>query len=74
MGNGVTAGALAPDALAAVPGIGVQALALIEAGGPVVVLLLAMSVAALAIVLAKLWQFHAARLWRHGAVGRAVAL
>ena len=35
---------------------------LIESGGPVVAILLAMSVVALAIVLAKLWQFRQARL------------
>ena len=39
-----------------------QILEVIEAGGPVVVILLAFSVAAVAIVLAKLWQFRVARL------------
>ncbi|TVR82910.1 MAG: MotA/TolQ/ExbB proton channel family protein [Rhodospirillales bacterium] len=39
-----------------------QTQAFLQAGGPVVVVLLVMSVAALAIVLAKLWQFHALRL------------
>ena len=34
----------------------------LDAGGPVVLILLACSVVALAIVLMKLWQFHAARL------------
>ncbi|TVS00542.1 MAG: MotA/TolQ/ExbB proton channel family protein [Rhodospirillales bacterium] len=37
-----------------------------QAGGPVVLILLVMSVAALAIVLAKLWQFHALRLGDRG--------
>lgn len=48
----------------AAPGLGPfdQVMALLQAGGPVVVILLAMSVAALTIVLAKLWQFHAMRL------------
>jgi len=35
-----------------------QALALLQAGGPVALILLVLSVAALAIVLAKIWQFH----------------
>ncbi|MEX2617238.1 MAG: MotA/TolQ/ExbB proton channel family protein [Alphaproteobacteria bacterium] len=35
---------------------------LLASGGPVVAILLAMSVAALAIILAKLWQFHVTRL------------
>ena len=43
---------------------------LLQAGGPVVAILLAMSVAALAIVLVKLWQFHGARL---GQLARARA-
>lgn len=40
------------------------ALSLIEAGGPVVVILAGMSTAAFAIVFAKLWQFY-----RHGLLG-----
>ncbi|MGE0253429.1 MAG: MotA/TolQ/ExbB proton channel family protein [Alphaproteobacteria bacterium] len=75
MGNTVPDSAATQDALAtAAPGFTDQALELIQAGGPVVIILLAMSVAALAIVLAKLWQFHAARLWRRGAVRQSVAL
>ncbi|MEM7120379.1 MAG: MotA/TolQ/ExbB proton channel family protein [Pseudomonadota bacterium] len=35
---------------------------LVQAGGPVVVILLVMSVVALGIIFAKLWQFHRARL------------
>lgn len=47
----------------------VEALAGIAAlGGPVVVILLAMSVVALALVLAKLWQFHRLGVGRHGAM------
>lgn len=44
------------------PGALERILALFQAGGPVVVILVAMSVAALTIVLVKLWQFHALRL------------
>jgi biopolymer transport protein ExbB len=59
------------------------ALEMIEAGGPVVLVLAACSVVAAAIVLLKLWQFrrlrggHAAealRLYRQGAVGEALDL
>lgn len=39
-----------------------QVSGLLEAGGPVVAILLVLSVAALSIVLLKLWQFHRARL------------
>ena len=42
--------------------VGGRALDWIDIGGPVVVVLLAMSVVALTVVLAKLWQFGAARL------------
>jgi len=43
-----------------------RALELFQAGGPVVAILVAMSVIAVTIVLAKLWQFHSLRLsdWR----------
>jgi len=58
---------------------------LLQAGGPVVLILLAMSVVALTIILLKLWQFHAVRpgerriamealsLWKSGRVGEALA-
>lgn len=49
-------------------------LAFLDAGGPVVVILLGCSVVALAIVLMKLWQFHAARLGRRRSAQQAVAL
>jgi len=39
-----------------------RALELFQAGGPVVAILVAMSVIAVTIVLAKLWQFHSLRL------------
>ena len=51
-----------------------QAIGWLEAGGPVVAILAAMSVAALAIVLAKWWQFTAAGVGRTGRVRRALAL
>lgn len=45
---------------------------LLAAGGPVVLVLLGMSVVALAIVLVKLWQFRAARLGERGRVEAAL--
>ncbi|TCM84529.1 MotA/TolQ/ExbB proton channel family protein [Rhodovulum steppense] len=44
-----------------------------DLGGPVVVILAALSVAALAVVLYKLWQFTAAGVGRHRALRDAVA-
>lgn len=46
----------------------------LDAGGPVVLILGAMSVVALAIILVKLWQFAAARAWERRTARRAVAL
>jgi biopolymer transport protein ExbB len=51
-----------PDALASPPGALDHALALIHAGGPVVIILIGFSVVALAIVFVKLWQFGRLRL------------
>lgn len=63
-----------------------QSLDMLAVGGPVVVILLGMSVIALAILLLKLWQFRAARLgqtrvardalalYTHGRVQEAVAV
>jgi biopolymer transport protein ExbB len=63
-----------------------QALALYEAGGPVVAVLAAMSVIGLAIVLLKLWQFISLRIgnrgfvepalrhWRQGEADQALAV
>lgn len=48
--------------------------AMLEAGGPVVALLLLLSVAATALLFLKLWQFAAMGVGRHGALRRAVAL
>lgn len=45
---------------------------LLELGGPVVLILLAISVAALAVILAKTVQFSTARVGRHGLVRQAV--
>lgn len=49
-------------------------LALLDAGGPVVVILLVCSVVAVTIVLLKFWQFHAARLGDRGRTAEAVVL
>lgn len=40
----------------------------IETGGPVVAILLVMSVLAVAVVMFKIWQFHAAGVGRHSAL------
>lgn len=45
----------------------------IQLGGPVVALLLVLSLIALAAILVKLQQFHAERVGRHGQARRAVA-
>lgn len=50
------------------------ALSLLDAGGPVVLILIGMSVAAIAVLVAKLWQFHAAHLHKDGSVQEAVTL
>lgn len=47
---------------------------IVMAGGPVVMVLIAMSVVALAIVLVKLWQFHSARIGDRERVRRALIL
>ena len=47
--------------------------ALIALGGPVIALLLALSVLVLAVVLFKLWQFRALGVGRHAALERAIA-
>jgi len=51
-----------------------QALELLGAGGPVVVLLLLLSVVALAITIAKLWQFRRARLGDRRTAGEVLRL
>lgn len=51
-----------------------RALAFLDAGGPVVMILLVCSVVALTIVLLKLWQFHAAKLGDRRRGRDAVAL
>jgi len=56
------------------PDLVARALELLHAGGPVVLVLLAMSVLALAIVLVKLMQFRAARLGDRRAAREALAL
>lgn len=47
--------------------------ALIEMGGPVIALIAAISVATLAVILYKLWQFRASGVGRHHALRAAVA-
>lgn len=47
---------------------------MLAAGGPVVAILIAMSVVALAIILVKLWQFRAARLGERASVRNALTL
>lgn len=64
------AGAMPFDAA---PGALDQAWALIQAGGPVVMILLAFSVVALAIFIMKLIQFQSARLWSRGFVEPVLA-
>lgn len=51
-----------------------QALEMVAAGGPVVIILIGLSVFALAIVLLKLWQFRAARLGQTRVARDALAL
>jgi biopolymer transport protein ExbB len=51
-----------------------QLRAWVDAGGPVVVILLAMSVVGLAVALAKLYQFARAGVWRRAEAEAAVAL
>ncbi|TYC65915.1 MotA/TolQ/ExbB proton channel family protein [Stappia sp. BW2] len=46
---------------------------LLELGGPVVLILLAISIAAIAVILAKAVQFSTARVGRHGPVRQAVS-
>ena len=44
-----------------------------ELGGPVVVILMGVSVLTLALVLYKLWQFRASSVGKHSALRRAIA-
>lgn len=53
--------------------IGMRAEGLLDAGGPVVAILFAISILALAIVLLKLYQFWSARIGRRGFVAPALA-
>src|SRR3546814_3769692 len=55
-------------------GMAEQFLAFVDAGGPVVVILLGCSVVALAIILMKFWQFYAARLGDRRRAPQAIAL
>lgn len=51
-----------------------QLIELLQAGGPVVAILLVMSVVALAIIFVKLWQFHSVRLSQTPLAHRALML
>ncbi|MEL6467622.1 MAG: MotA/TolQ/ExbB proton channel family protein [Pseudomonadota bacterium] len=51
-----------------------QMMAVFDLGGPVVMVLLAVSVVTVAVVLYKLWQFAAAHVGRHHALRAAVAV
>jgi biopolymer transport protein ExbB len=55
-------------------GLTERLLAFLDAGGPVVLILLGCSVVALAIILVKCWQFHAARLGDRRRAPQAIAL
>lgn len=72
--NDLSQSALGPSGLAATPAMMERLAALVEAGGPVVLILLAMSVLALAIILLKLWQFRAVRMGERRAAREALAL
>jgi biopolymer transport protein ExbB len=66
--------ALAEPAATGLEGTLDQGWEILQAGGPVVAILLFLSVVALAIVLVKLWQFRAARLGDRRTPRRALAL
>jgi len=85
----IDAAASAPDASLLglpLPDQAAQSLTMLINGGPVVLILVSLSIVAVAIVLLKLWQFHAARLgqtrvardalalYTAGRVGEAVAI
>jgi biopolymer transport protein ExbB len=55
-------------------GVTERLLAFLDAGGPVVLILLGCSVVALAIILVKCWQFHAARIGDRRRAPQAIAL
>ncbi|EDP63307.1 MotA/TolQ/ExbB proton channel [alpha proteobacterium BAL199] len=56
------------------PGVSEQVFEMVTAGGPVVAVLAAMSVVALAIILVKLWQFAMSRVGDRTTARRALAL
>ncbi|MEX2449315.1 MAG: MotA/TolQ/ExbB proton channel family protein [Rhodospirillales bacterium] len=64
----------APEAPGQVSGMFDRALDLVFAGGPVVAILLVMSVVALAVIILKLWQFRSVKLSDRRSARRAVAL
>jgi len=52
----------------------VRALGLLDAGGPVVAILFAVSIVALALILVKLWQFWSVRIGSRGFIAPALSL
>jgi len=66
--------ALAAESAVAADAWWQDALALLDTGGPVVMLLLGLSVVALTLVLVKLYQFRRARLWQRDPARQALAL
>lgn len=64
----------APPAVGTAQALAERGAELLLAGGPVVAILLAMSVVAVAILVLKLWQFRKARLWSRAPARRALAL
>lgn len=70
--NQISGAFSAPSAELSIPGWHEPFVALLQAGGPVVAILLGLSVVALAITLIKLWQFAAARIYSRRFIGEAL--
>lgn len=60
------------DSIVDAAGLGERLAGLLEVGGPVVMILLVMSVVALAIILLKLWQFLSLRIGSQAFIGSAL--
>jgi biopolymer transport protein ExbB len=70
----VAAPSILPAGIDAIPDVLASLHGLLQAGGPVVAILGVLSMAALTIVLVKLWQFRSARVGDRATARRAVAL
>ena len=70
----VPAPSIYPAGVDAIPEVLASLRGLLEAGGPVVAILGVLSIAALTIVLVKLWQLRSARIGDRATARRAVAL